>query len=51
MKTTSVCHHFFAFSIRYCDAGDLFAEYGVVGVSLVRDSEKQSKGFAFVEVG
>jgi RNA recognition motif-containing protein len=29
---------------------DLFAEYGVVSVSVVRDADKQPKGFAFVEV-
>lgn len=32
------------------DLTDLFAEYGVVGVALVRDADKQSKGFAFIEV-
>ena len=32
------------------DLIDLFAEYGVVGVALVRDADKQSKGFAFIEV-
>lgn len=32
------------------DLIDLFAEYGVTQVSLVRDNEGQSKGFAFIEV-
>ena len=32
------------------DIYDLFAEYGVTSVSLVKDPEGQSKGFAFVEV-
>lgn len=32
------------------DLSDLFAEYGLVGVSLVRDTDGQSKGFAFIEV-
>ena len=30
--------------------GDLFAEYGITGISLVRDPDGLSKGFAFVEV-
>ena len=32
------------------DIYDLVAEYGVTQVSLVRDQEGQSKGFAFAEV-
>lgn len=32
------------------DILDLFAEYGVTSVSLVRDAEGLSKGFAFVDV-
>lgn len=32
------------------DIYDILAEYGVVSVSLVRDPEGQSKGFAFAEV-
>lgn len=32
------------------DISDLFAEYGVVSVTMVRDADRQSKGFAFVEV-
>ena len=29
---------------------DLFAEYGVVSATIVRDTDKQSKGFAFIEL-
>lgn len=32
------------------DLLDLFAEYGVTGISLVRDPDGVSKGFAFIEV-
>jgi len=32
------------------DIGDLVAEYGVTGISLVKDPSGQSKGFAFIEV-
>ena len=32
------------------ELSDLFAEYGVTGISLVKDAEQNSKGFAFVEV-
>ena len=32
------------------EIGDIFAEYGVTGISLVRDPTGLSKGFAFVEV-
>jgi predicted Zn finger-like uncharacterized protein len=32
------------------EIADLFSEYGLTSVSLVRDNEGQSKGFAFVEV-
>ena len=32
------------------EIGDIFGEYGLIGISLVRDNEGQSKGFAFLEV-
>ena len=32
------------------DLGDLFGEYGLTGITLVRDTEGRSKGFAFLEV-
>lgn len=32
------------------EIADLFGDYGLTGVSLVRDAEGQSKGFAFLEV-
>jgi predicted Zn finger-like uncharacterized protein len=32
------------------DIGDLFGEYGVTNLALVRDNEGQSKGYAFLEV-
>lgn len=32
------------------DILDLFAEYGIVGVSMAKDQQQQSKGFAFLEV-
>jgi hypothetical protein len=32
------------------DLGDLFGEYGLTGITLVRDAEGRSKGFAFLEV-
>lgn len=32
------------------EIGDVFGEYGLIGISLVRDNEGQSKGFAFLEV-
>lgn len=32
------------------DIGDLFGEYGITGISLVKDAEGASKGFAFLEV-
>ena len=32
------------------EIGDLFGEYGITNIALVRDNEQQSKGFAFVEV-
>eukprot|EP01038_Epipyxis_sp_PR26KG_P006025 gene6025-8297_t len=32
------------------EIGDLFGEYGVTNVALVRDNEGQSKGYAFLEV-
>lgn len=32
------------------EIGGLFAEYGILQISLVRDTEGESKGFAFLEV-
>ena len=32
------------------EIGEVFGEYGLIGISLVRDNEGQSKGFAFLEV-
>lgn len=32
------------------DITNLFAEYGLTDITLVRDAEQQSKGFAFIEV-
>jgi len=32
------------------ELGELFAEYGVTGISLVKDPNGMSKGFAFIEV-
>jgi hypothetical protein len=32
------------------EIGDIFGEYGLTGISLVRDGDGQSKGFAFLEV-
>jgi predicted Zn finger-like uncharacterized protein len=32
------------------DIGDLFGEYGLTGLTLVKDADGQSKGFAFLEV-
>lgn len=38
------------YSYGETDVADLFAEYGVLAVALVRDPEGASKGFAFIEV-
>lgn len=32
------------------EIGDLFGDYGITNIALVRDNELQSKGFAFIEV-
>ena len=32
------------------EIGDIFGEYGITNIALVRDNEGKSKGFAFVEV-
>jgi RNA recognition motif-containing protein len=32
------------------EIGDLFGEYGITNIALVRDNDGLSKGFAFVEV-
>ena len=42
--------HIFIYFIFQKEITDLFGDYGLTGLSLVRDADGQSKGFAFLEV-
>ena len=43
------CHIYIYFAFQK-EITDLFGDYGLTGLSLVRDADGQSKGFAFLEV-